>query len=269
MATLQQVLDALTAQIRLAVPLAPAAGGYPYVCYSGWVTQDDLKNEVAKGVRSHIAVYDLEVERNTTRFLPEWQTLAAPTVTLTASAAAGVITFGGTPAAGLNVGVTVGNRPAIAYQTTAGDTSLALVAQHVAAAINAAAQPGVSATVNGASISVTGGDASVAVGGTGTITRQLEQIEKYFLISVWAPAPDTREAIAELIRPAFAALNFVPLGDGFNGRLKYVRTKNHEPQFNAQVFRRDLVYSVEFSTTETDTATQIVGIQETLTRRYS
>jgi hypothetical protein len=268
MATLQQVMDALTAQIRTVVtPLA-----IPYVCYAGWVSQEALKYEVAsqgaqagtwvKG-RAHITVYDTDAEANTSRFFPEWDTITPPVVGLAVTTAQGVMTFAGTPATGLNIGVTVGNRFAIPYQTGAGDTTLALVAQNVAAAINAASQPGVSAIATGSSVAVLGGNVSIAIGGTATIGAEFSRSEKQFLITIWAPSDAARQSLEAAIRPMLDSLLWIPLGDGQDGRVRYVKTKNYEPQFSAAVYRRDILYAVEFASVVTTTATQIVGFQIT------
>jgi hypothetical protein len=278
MATLQGVLDALTAQIRLAVPLAPAAGGFPFVCYSGWVTQDALRFEVAGQSgpasagkvpgRAHITIYDLEIESNTTRFFPDWEDQPGAVVTLAVTNAPGVFTFSGTPVVGQNVAIALAGHPPLAYAVQPADAGPGNVAAAVAGLLNAASFRGVTASVSGPAVSVVGGSPTAAVGGTGTMAADYEQTAKQFLVSVWAPSDQARDAMSELIRGAFSQLWHLPLGDGFDGYLTYIKGRTWEPQFDAHVFRRDLTYLVEFSTVVSTPTTQIVGTGLTLTSAH-
>ena len=266
MATLQGVMDALTAQIRLAVPLAPATGGFPYVCYSGWVTQDALKKDVATGTRSHITVYDLPGERNTTRFARQYN--QTPLVNrLTATVNGAVITFGGVPDAGDNLALSIKRAPVITLQASAVD-SLPSFALELAAAINAASIPGVTASATGSSVSVGGvapGALSVVLGGTATLQRLDRQIEKDVLVTVWAPDFNTREAIVALVDGLLGTMDRLPLVNDFPPRILYQRQLRHVPQFDLPVWRTDLYYSVEYVTLTATPGTQIVTTGLTIT----
>lgn len=166
MASLRQVQDALVAQSRVAIgDLA-----HPAIVYAGWPTQQNLAEVVARGIRSHVSVYALPGERNTTRFSPE----PVP-------------------------------RP-----------------------------------------------------GGAEIVSLLRQQEKHFMVTVWAPAPDVREALAEAIDARLGTMDRLPLPD-FPGRIRYQSTYEEEPQERLQIFRRSLTYSVEWATTVVTPATKIVA----------
>lgn len=266
MATLQQVMDALTAQIRLAVPLAPAAGGFPYVCYSGWPAQDALKRDVVGKIRSHISVYDLPAERNTTRFPADWLPVGTVTPNLTATVAGNVITFSGAPDVGGNIATTVNKAAPVLYQETGADT-LNSISTNVAAAINTAAIAGITASASGASVTVLGSPVpavTVTLGATGNLISIQRQQDKDFLVTIWSPDPTTRDAIAGLVDGLLGTMNFIPIPNDYPARILYQRTRQGQPQFDAQAFRRDLVYSIEYWTTAIAPATQIVTTPTTL-----
>ncbi len=172
MAGLQQVIDALVAETRDAI----AGSTHPAIVYAGWPTQANLAEGVGKGIQSHISVYALPGERNTTRFArdPVTQQPAGPN------------------------------------------------------------------------------------GTAGTLISLLRQQEKHFMVTVWAPGPDVREALAEAIDGRLGAMDRLPLLD-FPGRIRYQSTYEEEPQDRLQVFRRSLTYSVEWARTAITPATKIVA----------
>ena len=58
---------------------------------------------------------------------------------------------------------------------------------------------------------------------------------------------------ADVLDAAFAATPFLGLPDGSAARLAYVATTSFDQHEDAGLYRRDLVYSVEFPTTQTTT----------------
>jgi len=99
--------------------------------------------------------------------------------------------------------------------------------------------------------------------GSSEIVSLLRQQEKSFMVTVWAPAPDVREALAEAIDSRLGTMDWLPLPD-FPGRIRYQSTYEEEPQDRLQVFRRSLTYSVEWATTAVTPATKIVANRFTL-----
>lgn len=262
MATLQGVMDALTAAIRTAVnPLS-----LPYVCYSGWVDQDALKVDVADGTRSHITVYPLPAEKNTTRFPVDWMPTSSVSPKLTASVSRNVITFGGTPDPAGNVAVTVNQNAPVIYTEVNADT-LPTVASNVAAAINAAILAGITASASGDSVTVNGTPSpavSVTLGAAGSLISIQRQIEKDFLVTVWARSAADRDSLAETLDASLGNMHRMAISNDFPARIIYQRTNIFEPQHNAPAYRRDLVYSVEWVNSQITQATQIVATPTTL-----
>lgn len=260
MAGLQEVIDALVAEVRSAI--APLS--YSAIAYAGWPTQANLQELVAKNIQSHVSVYPLPGERNTTRFAREVATAQAPIVTLTAIVLAGQIVIAGSTVADQVLTITIDQAPPIACVVPAG-TSLANAAAIVANAINLATLPGVTATASGSTVAIAANPSpqvQAVVRGSGTLTKLLRQQEKHFMVTVWAPTPDIREALAEAIDDRLGTMDRLPLSD-FPGRIRYQSTYEEEPQERLQVFRRSLTYSVEWARTATIPATQIMAARVT------
>lgn len=260
MASLQEVMDALVAEVRSAI----AGLTVPTIVYSGWPTQANLQNEVAKAIQSHVSVYALPGERNTTRFSREVATAQPPVVTLRASVSAGQIILGGSVTADQILAVIIGQAVPITCTVPAG-TSLADAATTVASTINTATVSGIAASANGTTISIAADplpQLQVAIGGHGTLMKLLRQQEKHFMVTVWAPTPDMREALAEAIDDRLGTMDRLSLAD-FPGRIRYQSTYEEEPLERLQVFRRSLTYSVEWARTITMPAAQVMTARVT------
>ena len=204
-------------------------------------------------------------ERNTTRFSREVATAQPPVVTLTASVSAGQITLVGSVASAQIVVITIGQATPITTNVPAG-TILVDAAVMLASSINSAAIQGITATANGSTIAIVANPSpqiQVGIGGNGTLMKLLRQQEKHFMVTVWAPSPDAREALAEAIDDRLGTMDRLPLPD-FPGRIRYQSTYEEEPQDRLQVFRRSLTYSVEWARTATIPATQVVAAQAKL-----
>jgi hypothetical protein len=58
---------------------------------------------------------------------------------------------------------------------------------------------------------------------------------------------------------ALAAITFLSLPDGTGGRLLYERSRVSDRVEREGLYRRDLFYSVEYGTTETQAAAEVVS----------
>lgn len=232
----------------------PNAQGIPVKVYRGWPVPAQLDADLAAGV-VNVSVYPSDAESKTTRHLPRWVDLpvAPPTLALTASG--NTVTVSGT--AGRSNAAVAANGLTYVYPVSPADTPQT-VAQGLAALI-----PG--ATPSGAVLTVPGATVTARVGGFGTSVRELKRQKKGYQITVWAGTPELRDAVAPLADAALAAVDDLPLPDGFSARLLYERSRSSDRAEKDGLYRRDLFYSAEFSTTQSATAAQVTAETQTIT----
>jgi hypothetical protein len=213
--------------------------------YRGWPNAAALDRDLAGGT-VNITVFPIEgQQQNLTRFPDQWGPAASvPTLTVTATAQSA--TFAGQAGAGQVAGMLVDGLGYV-YRSQAGDTP-PLVAATLASAIRADRV----AHLSGATITVpTAGRLIARTVADTSVWRELRRQIQAFRVTAWCPTPVLRDAAATLIDPALAAVHFLGLPDGSAGRLRYARTITFDQSQDATLYRRDLVYTVEFPTTQT------------------
>ena len=212
--------------------------------YRGWPVSSALDADLAAG-RTNVSISASQGSSvNTTRWLDEtyMSPLTAPTLLVNANG--GSATFSGNAAAGQVAAVIAGPASA-AYRTVAGDTPAT-----VAAALAALLAPQMTASVDDATLSVTGVPVLIARTEadqpTVRVTRRQQQT---FKVVCWCPDPATRDAVGSTIDAALSAIDFLGLADGTSGRLLAVSSTVSDRWEDATLYRRELVYSVDFATT--------------------
>lgn len=258
MADLNQIETVLVAAVTQAVyptgTANPSAFTAPCAVYRGWPVPRNLDADLAAG-KVNVSVYPLDTEQKTTRYPLDWQPLPIPVPSLTLTASDTTITAGGTPSSPLNAVATV-NGVGYVYPVQAGDTLIS-VATALAALINADTP----ATSSGAVITIPAAYRLTArVGGVGTAIREIRRQKRNFMITCWCPTPALRDAVAPAIDAVLAGIEFLTLPDGSAGRLLYERSPVSDRVEREGLYRRDLIYSVEYGTTQTQSAAQIVEI---------
>lgn len=273
MATQSDVEDALANLIAAALyttpGVPPSVVGYPVKIYAGWPDPGTLDIDMAeqltagqpngKPTAAHVSIYPLPNERNTTRYKAVEQELPAPATTYTLAAAGQVITVGGAAPvtyAAQNLAAFVNGKPYV-VQATAGQTVASL-----AAALQALIVVGVpGTTVNGAAITVPAGAriGALRVGSTGSWSREVRRQERRFQISVWSSNSTSRAAIADVFDPVLADTSRFTLPDGSVARLRYEGSREDDFTQKQRIYRRSLLYSVEYATTLAGSAAQLVA----------
>ena len=190
--------------------------------------------------------------RNTTRFEKRWRPLVAPNPTVTLTVSGNQVTVGGTVINPENLGIVVDNTIYL-YAGSPSDT-LSSIAASMAALI-----PG--ATASGPIITLHDNiGLQVATGGAGTMFREIARQEQLFDVGLWCNSPAQRDACAPFVDVIFKSVEFIPLADGTSGRILFARQTDIDGQMLENLYRRHLVYSVEYATIQTSTAYQIVAI---------
>lgn len=224
--------------------------------YRGWPTPAALDADLAAG-RVNVSVGGVPGStRLTTRYPDQWRVVKPAVPVLSASVAAGVATFAGTAALGQLAALLVDGRAAV-HRTEAGDTP-ASVAAALAGELR---QVGVSATANGAAVTVSGARSVVArIVADQVATRETRRQLQHFAVTCWCADPPTRDAIGAAIDAALSGIDFVGLPDGSSGRVLFVASVTSDRWEDATLYRRELTYSVEYATTITATQpSMIVG----------
>ena len=234
-----------------------SSAGLPVRIYRGWPNAAALDKDLAAGI-ANISVYSLPgMGRTTTRFSREWCLLTPAVVTITASVAGNVVTFGGAAGPGMVAGIRTGGQPyAYACQPTDGP---AQVAAALAALVPGAVANGVTVTVPAAL------QLAVKVVGTATMFREMRRQVQGFKVTVWAPDQATRDAVARVSDAGTAGIDFLTLADGSAGRLQYTSTFPDDVPTKDKLWKRDLRYTVEYPTIQTQTAIGVLWPRTTIT----
>lgn len=236
----------------------PPVNGIPTRIYAGWPVASQLDADLLAG-NAHVSVFGRE-SRNTTRYQTIQQDFTATTPSLTLTINARTVTVGGTPAAGFNTAVIVGTN-AFTHQTVVGDT-LNSIASALAALINAT-YPGTSAAGPVITMPATGPALTAArVGGSGSQLTEVGRVEQVFQITIWANTPANRKAIGSMIVPALMNSRFITLADTTAARVILKGQRDDDVPQKELLYRRDIMVTVEYVETMTNTATTVVDIVE-------
>lgn len=224
----------------------------------GWPGPQDVDTSIAAGT-TLVNVYPQPgMERNTSRVQADWQELTVPDATYTISAVGQAITIGGgAPATYFAQNIyAVISGVGYRYAAQVGDTA-STVATGLQALI---AADWSETTISGAVITLpaTARIVALRIGVTGTIIKEVGRQERAWQIVIWAPSEAARTAVAKVIDPALRQMPRLLLADGTYGHLAYKKSPVTDLLQKAAVFRRDLIYTVEYGTTITQTAEQIV-----------
>lgn len=238
----QAVADTVTSILYPAGSAQSSIVGVFCRVYRGWPNSATLNSDLSAGSVNVTVVSDNESARTTTRYLPEWQTRPSPSGA-TASVNRQTIAISGNPSVGDVVGVMV-DGAAYAYRVLAGDTP-----SLIAANLNQLIQANRPAMLQGAIISVPGAGSIVvrSVRDNSTSFESRRQ-EKDVRIICWCPAPPIRDLVAAALDAALSGMSFLVLPDDTSARIVYRNTASYDQSQNALLYRRDLLYTVEYST---------------------
>lgn len=286
MSDVSNVLDVLVALIGAAAypagspaPGTPSAWGMPVSIRPGWPNAETLQCNLAAVDNSgnpktpvcNVSVYPRPDERNTTRYSREWQTQSTNTPTLTATVSGQTVTFAGTvpnPITGNPHNVMVlANGKDYVYAVLQGAT-LTTIAAALAALIavdigGTTSSGGVITLPSGARIG------AARVGVTASSIQELGRQERLFQIGIWADSPANRDALAIGVDGVLRPLSFLTMPDGFAARIIYKSSPMSDALEKTGLFRRDLLYTVEFATTQTQVSAQMIAGKVTVTEESS
>ena len=253
MADISDVEAALCSLIEQAV--YPNGIGQPSVSnalikiYRGWPTNRALNSDLASGIQT-ITVFSRENStKDTSRYGRIWKTTSRTSPTLTVTCTGDTASFGGVGGAGQTAGLSVAG-VAYSWPLTATDTPTS-VAAGFASIIPDATSAGSALTVS--SVQVSG-----LVVGSGTATMETRRQEQGIMIAVWCSTPAGRDLLAGSVDNSLSGIDWFPLSDGTVARLRYHDTYETDASENANLYRRNLNYVVEYPTTIVMTGSQML-----------
>lgn len=237
----------------------PSAFGPEIRIYRGWPQPQLLSADLAAG-RVNVTVQPVSGSaRNTTRLPDDWR--ADPAIpTLVATVQDATATFAGNAAPGQLAGLLV-DGAAYVHRTRPGDTP-ALVAAILAASVRQV-RP---AQLAGSSVTVPGiGRLLARTVADSPATRELRRQEATFRITAWCPTPELRDQASAFIDAAFAGRRTLDVA-GEPCRLRYIGTSSSDEGQSSNLYRRDLLWQVEYPTTvRAQLPTQLFGTTATNT----
>lgn len=222
---------------------ALAANGTLTRVYRGWPEAAALDADLAAGW-VNVSVFPESGWRNTTRYLDEWLVSAPVRPTLVGSVVGNAVTFSGSADSGQLAGILVDGSTYV-HSTGPSDT-LALVAADLGVAI----REDRIVLLSGTTIIIPGAAVLRArVVAEQPTMMQTRRQEQSFRIACWCPDPLTRDTTSKVIDTVFAQTKFIMFSDGSRGRLLYRGGTVIDRAEDASLYRRDLVYQVEYPTT--------------------
>jgi hypothetical protein len=259
MADISDVLDVLTQTIATAI--YPNGTGQPSIngtntkIEPGWPDANGLDADMAAG-NVVISIYPRPEERNTTRFRQQWQTVSVSAPTLTATIAGNQITIGGTVSSPQTVVAILNSTPVsmgepYAYAVQPTDT-LDTIASGLAALIPNATASGAVVTVGGSLFAL-----SARISTPGVMAQEIGRQQRLIQITVWAPSQPLRDVTASALDVALRLAQRVVMPDGFWAALMYKGTPMTDMLTKQAIFRRDVLYEVEYATTVSRGATTV------------
>jgi hypothetical protein len=225
----------------------PSAVGVVCRMYRGWPSSAALDRDLVAGV-VNVSVFSVPGQQhNTTRFPDTWHAGEPPTELL-ATVTGDSVTFAGVATAGQVIGLLV-DGAVYRYVTVDGDTpsQVALALLELMATDRVVLLLGPTLRLPGVAVLL------ARVVRVVPAWREVRRQRAAFRISFWCPTPLIRDQVVSLADLYLASQTFVDLPDRSAGNLRFVRSETIDRASDADLFRRDLIYEVEFATVQRET----------------
>jgi hypothetical protein len=236
----------------------PSVVNTTVVVRSGWPVPQQLKALMASS-DVMISIYGMPgIGKNTTRFLGDddaQASIPAPNIAITISG--NQVTVSGTIKAGEAATIKVNYQP-YSYAIQATDT-----VNTIAAAL-AALIP--HATANGAVITISEVfDIEAAISVPVTVQQEIGRQAQVFMIVIWAPTELLRDAAGRALELAFKQQPRITMPDNTWARLLYRGVTQTDGAEKQQIYRRNLLYEVEYALTAPVTENTVTNLGVNIT----
>lgn len=223
----------------------PSSVGAACKIYPGWPIGQTLDADLAEGDIVHVSAFPM---RGSSSNVP--QPLSKPVELpgahgVAASISGNTITLTGTPAPGEFVTLILDG--AKAY-SRGGDSVAAIAAALLADLF--ADYPG--SSVSGGALTIPAARAIVMRGGApGKVVSSVRRMAVQVMVTIWAPSPQLRSSVGSAVATALINNYRFDLADASQVRLTFSRMDDWDNRENANLYRRDLVFTAEYAITET------------------
>lgn len=233
----------------------PSIAGLDCRIFEGWpqaakldhdmAGQDDNGNPRPNGAVPNVSVYPMPgTGINVYQILDKTYVITPPAINLTVAVADTVITVTGQPAAGEYITLVLDDAVVCSQ---VGNTTQALLV-----ALAAQAQGfGYAASSTSTTLTVPFGHSmTVRQGGQAVMGKVTHRQRQAIMVTVWAPTHALRSTLAGAIDNAIKLNNKVSMPDTSQALVIYSRTIQTDEQQVATIYRRDLIFDVEYATVE-------------------
>jgi len=212
--------------------------------YRGWPVTAALDADLAAGTTNISVTATQGHSRNTSRWPDLWVPQTQTSPSLTATVGGNSVTFAGTGGAG-QIAAVIADAAWASWRLQSSDTP-ATVASALATALSSVR----TASATGAVLTVPGAVRLIARVEADQPTLHLSRRQRQaFRVTAWCPDPATRDAVGSVVDSAMSGIDFIGLADGTSGRLRYLSTAVSDRWEDATLYRRELVYTVDYPTT--------------------
>ncbi len=216
--------------------------------YRGWPSNRTLNNDLANGTDTVTVFSAPHTTHDTSRYARVWKTVSVTEPSITIAVVGGTVTLSGSPGVGQTVGLIVDG---VGYaQAVAATDTLESIASALAADI-----PG--AVSEGSQIEIAASKIVARVVGSGTSIMETRRQEQGVMVAVWCSTPAARDLLASGVDQILSSTDWFELADGASARLRYRETFETDESENANLYRRNLDYIVEYPTTMTMSSSQM------------
>jgi hypothetical protein len=276
MVLLKQTVEQALLPLQTTPPAQPA-----HKVYRGFPVPETLNNDLRQNI-VHVSIAVAQAgDRADDSMITSMQQLTDPDVQLTAVVsgtqlnaastsvpATGTITLSGTVVAGTHTMTQIGD-VYVPYTPPVGATP-AQVATAVASAVNAntdAAAIATAVAVGNVITVTTVGNAvnghrvkfDFKIGGTALMVEETGRRHVEFQINVYGYDDPSRARYANTLDTALSAMDFLVPEDDVPAKLVYVRSQQIDRELSHVVYRRTLVYSVQYTQTALTTGYQVLA----------
>jgi len=222
----------------------PSVVGFGVKIYAGWPDPVGLETDLKANIAT-VSVYPRNDEKMIDRLLLDWTSLSVNTPTLTATVSGQTLTIGGTVSLNYQfIGLMVDGVDYV-YVVQTGDT-LNSIAANIATLAGGVAV--------GAVVTFSSSYSLIArVGFSGISIKEISAQQRTYQITVWANCWDKRDPVGIAVEQALKPVYRVLMPDGFYAILSFKGSHQDDSMQLRGVYKRDILFNVEYSTTATKT----------------